>query len=121
MAGSDGSSRASFLARQSPGALSGGEFRQLDADANGTGKRAADAASAVIAVKANPAAKEITGTGVSLNAPFANGNPDGRNSSNSNSESARREAGVMRSIDLAIFAQQQGIGWAKEKPELMKL
>lgn len=118
----DGPSRTTFLAFQSPGALSNGAFRELELEANGAGPAAHNSAQAVIAARANPAAKEITGSATSLANGLANSSgAKGNSASNDDTRGGARRGGELRSIDIALYAQQQGVGWAKEKPELMKL
>lgn len=121
-----GGSRTTFLAYQSPGALSGGSFRELEIEANGVGVKAAEAAHAATAVKANPAAKEITGAQGTLAGNLAAGGQTTSNLASNDDRARRGDAGFnisspMGAMQLAQFAAQQGVGWAKDKPELMAL
>lgn len=124
-----GGSRTTFLAYQSPGAMSAGAFRQLELDANGAGPLAREASHAITAARANPAAKEITGTHISLAGTLAANNNTVNASSPSGSDDRARRAGdgfsitggIMGAMAVAQFAAQQGVGWAKDKPELLNL
>src|SRR5262245_20496166 len=119
-----GGSRSTFLAFQSPGAMSAGTFGQLVSEAAGTGRSAENASQAIVAFKANPAAREITGSTQMSLASAANANASA--ASGSISDSRNRRSGdasginaATGAINLAVYAQQQGVGWAQNKPELM--
>lgn len=113
-----GGSRTTFLAYQSPGALSAGNFRELEIEANGVGVRAAEATHAATAVKANPAAKEITGAQGTLAGNLPAGTHTSSNLTGNDDRVRRGEAGFnissgLGAMALAQFAVQQGVGWAE--------
>jgi hypothetical protein len=90
-------------------------------EANGSGPGAKNAADAEAAIKANPAAKEITGAPHAQQFIGVNGVTAKSDSDSNSQNNARREASAMRSADMMLFAQAQGLGWAQNRPELMSL
>ncbi|MDF0522831.1 hypothetical protein P0R31_36970 [Bradyrhizobium yuanmingense] len=121
-----GGSRTTSLAYQSPGALSAGEFKALEAEANGRGPNAVEASHAASAAKANPAAKEITGAYGTLAGNLPAGTHTSSNLTGNDGRVRRGDAGFnissgLGAMALAHFAVQQGVGWAKDKPELLGL